>query len=138
MNSGGSPLYSARAARRRMWSGSSSISSLRRAIRGLALVFRAGGQAQDVVRVVVDLVATARQVEDHGARHLHGGVGELGVGALGRDRDALLHALDGGVRLVVVLELDEEVAQACVGSSGIAYLDRALGDVEEAGGFRVG
>jgi hypothetical protein len=89
-------------------------------------------EAQDLARLVMQLVAPARQVQDRCGRHRHGGVVDLDVDALDRRRQAPLEVDSRGDRVVVIFELGEELAEAAIDACRVADLDGTPDDVEDA------
>ena len=81
--------------------------------------------------VGAELVRTVGEVERDRRRRHHRGLLQQDVGALLGDRQALFEVLDRRHRLVVVLELDLELAEVRVFVVGVADGDRTpdeLGD----------
>ena len=106
--------------------------------RRVALPFGAGGEPEDVLGVVVDLVAAVGEVEDHRDGHGDRRVLDVGVDALDDDGQVLFEIRDGGDRPVVVFQGAFEVAEHGVLVGGVADLDGPADEIGDAGRIGVG
>ncbi|MBW3654311.1 MAG: PRC-barrel domain-containing protein, partial [Actinobacteria bacterium] len=98
-------------------------------LRRVVAVLGAGGESQQVVVLVVDLVAAEGEVRRDGGGHLDPGRREHAGDALGDLEERALALVERGDGLVAVLEGQQEVDDQLVGAVGVADRDGAAHDL---------